>query len=100
MACAQRQGFKNREKWHHTDFEAAKKRPEKLIEQVGRWVNDHDPEKYVYDNWDKCVNHLLGGTRFENTNIPPGYTYQPWTIDELLNASTEERVTVDAGDWS
>ena len=100
MACAQRLGFKNREKWHHTDFEAAKKNPQKLIEQVGRWINLHDPEEYVYQNWSKCVNHLVSGASFENTNTPPGYTYEPWTIDELLNASAEENETVDPGDWS
>lgn len=71
-----------------------------LIEQVGRWVNDHNPEEYVYDNWSKCVNHLVSKASFKNTNIPPGYTYQPWTIDELLKASAEERETVDPGDWS
>jgi len=57
--------------------------------QVGNWINLHDPEQYVYDNYTKCVNHLVGGTRFENTNPPPGYTYVPWTIDELLNAAAE-----------
>ena len=30
----------------------------------------------------------------------PGYTYEPWTIEELLNAAAEEREMVDAGDWS
>ena len=99
VACAQRAGFKNREAWHHTNFEEVKKHPEKLIQQVGSWINHHDPEQYVYDNWTKCVNHLAGGAPFENTNTPPGYTYEPWTIDELLSASAEERETVDAGNW-
>ena len=100
VACAQRSGFKNREKWHYTDFEEAKKHPEKLTMQIGRWINLHDAEEYAYDNWTKCVNHLVSGAPFQHTNIPPGYTYEPWTIDELLNASAEERSIVDAGDWS
>ena len=100
VSCAQRNGFKNREKWHHTDFEEARKHPEKLVMQVGRWINEHNPETYVYENWTKCVNHLVGGTKFENTNIPPGYTYKPWTIDELLNAAEHGREIEDEGDWS
>ena len=100
VACAQKSGFKNREKWHHTDFEEAKKNPEKLLMQVGRWINLHDPEQYVYDNWRKCVNHLISGAPYEHKNIPPGYKYVPWTIDELLHASAEEKETVDEGDWS
>ena len=68
--------------------------------QVGNWINLHDPEQYVYDNYTKCVNYLLGGHTFENTNTPPGYTYVPWTIDELLGAAADGRETVDEGDWS
>ncbi|KAL2786097.1 monooxygenase [Aspergillus keveii] len=100
VSCAQRSGFKNREKWHHTDFDAVQKNPETLAMTVGSWIAKHDPEAYVYDRWEECVNHLLNGTPFENTNIPPGYTYAPWTIDELLQAAEEERETVDSGDWS
>lgn len=90
----------NREKWHHTDFEEARRHPEKLVMQVGRWINLHEPEDYVYQNWTKCVNHLVSGAEFENTNLPPGYKYKPWTIDELLKASEEEIFIQDQGDWS
>ena len=68
---------------------------------VGKWINLHDPEAYVYDNYHKCLNHLISGAPFSNTNIPPGFTYEPWTIDELLKAADDEdRETVDPGDWS
>lgn len=100
VSYAQRAGFKNRERWHHTDFEEAKRHPEKLGINVGRWFNMHDPEAYVYNNHAKYLNHVINGTPFQNTNIPPGYTYEPWTIGELLKASEEGRQTVDAGDWS
>jgi hypothetical protein len=68
--------------------------------QVGRWINLHDPEEYVYNNYSQCLNHLVSGASFKNTNIPPGYTYESWSIEELLQAADEERETVDAGDWS
>lgn len=68
--------------------------------QVGKWINLHDPEDYVHQNWDKCVDHIEHGASFENTNIPPGYKYEPWTIDELLTAAADEREIADPGDWS
>ncbi len=68
--------------------------------QVGKWINLHDPEEYVYDNWSACVNHIIAGTPFTDKNIPPGYQYTPWTIDELLKAAEDGTETVDEGDWS
>ena len=100
VACAQRSGFKNREKWHNMDFEEAKKHPERLAMAVGRWINSHDPETYAYDNYRKCANHVVSGAPFQSTNIPPGYNYEPWTIDELLHAADGQHETVDPGDWS
>ena len=99
VSCCQRNGFRNREIWHHTDYDEAKKHPEKLGEMTGRWITQHDPELYVYDNWEKCVNALVTGTKFKNTNIPPGYEYKPWTIDEVLSADGKSAAE-DDGDWS
>ena len=99
VSCCQRQGFKNRELWHHVDFDLAKKHPQKLADMTGRWITQHDAEEYVYRNWTQCVDHLLHGTEFVNTNIPPGYTYQPWTIDELLSAAHEGQTIQDEGEW-
>jgi hypothetical protein len=78
----------------------ARKHPERLAEMTGRWITSHDPEEYVYQNWDKCVNHLLRGAEFTNTNTPPGYAYKPWTIDELLRAADEGVFIDDEGDWA
>jgi hypothetical protein len=82
------------------DFEDAKKHPEKLTMAVGRWINLHDAESYVYKNYAKCLNHVVNGTSYTSTNIPPGYTYKPWTIEELLKAAEEGRQTPDPGDWA
>ena len=67
---------------------------------VGLWITGHDPETYVYDNWNSCVEHITAGKPFVNTNIPPGFTYEPWTIEELLHAAKEGITTVDAGNWA
>jgi hypothetical protein len=67
---------------------------------TGQWITRHDPEVYAYQNWTKCVDHLLYGAEFVNTNIPTGYTYKPWTIDELLNVADEGVSVDDEGEWS
>lgn len=98
VSCCQRGGFRNREKWHHTDFEKAREHPEDIGEMIGRWVQEHEAEQYVFDNWSKCVNAVVTGKKFENTNIPPGYRCRPWTVDEL--AAQGPGIAQDEGDWS
>ena len=67
---------------------------------TGRWITNHDPESYVYQNWTKCVDHLVQGAEFVNTNLPPGYTYKPWTIEECLKAAHEGKPLEDEGNWT
>lgn len=66
---------------------------------VGKWISNHEPEQYVYDNWQTCLNHLVSGASFQNTNIPPGYTYEPWTMEGLIKSLEQGQFRVDAGDW-
>ncbi|KAI3539446.1 hypothetical protein CSPX01_08892 [Colletotrichum filicis] len=100
VSCGQKMGFKNRENFHKTDWEAAEKNPEAMTKTVGDWVLNHDPEQYAYDNYGKCVNHLLMMEPFVDTNIPPGYVFKPWTVKELLDASDNDIKVVYDGDWS
>ena len=100
VSCCQRSGFRNREMWHNTDMEAAKKHPEKLAEMTGRWITNHDPEQYVYDNWSKCVDALGRVKVFQNTNIPPGYTVKPWKIEDVLDPNGKDNCLEDEGDWA
>lgn len=67
---------------------------------TGRWITDHDPEVYVYQNWTRCVDHLVRGADFTNTNIPPGYSYKPWTIDECLKNANDGVLLTDEGNWT
>ncbi|KAK6082189.1 FAD binding domain protein [Seiridium cupressi] len=60
----------------------------------------HDPEKYVYENYSKALDHLKNGAQFLNTNIPPGHTHEDWTVDELLAKIDEGESIVFNGDWS
>ncbi|KAF5515166.1 FAD-dependent monooxygenase fsr3 [Colletotrichum siamense] len=100
VTCAQKMGFKNRENFHNTDWDAVAKNPSSILKQVDRWVSEHNPEQYAYDSYDKCSAYILSGKPFQNTNTPPGHTFKPWTVDELLAyAERGERIT-DDGDWS
>lgn len=93
-------GFKTREAFHNTDWEAVKKNPQTILKTVGNWVLNHDPEQYAYDNYANCANHLLVGTPFKNTNSVPGHTFKLWTVKELLDASERGELIVDDGNWS
>lgn len=99
VSCAQKMGFKNREVFHNTDWDAVAKNPEMMGKMVGNWLVNHDPEQYTYENYDRCADHLLNGAPFENTNAVPGYKYKPWTVKELLDASERGEPIVDEGDW-
>lgn len=38
-------------------------------------------------------------TPFENTNVPRGYVYKPWTIEELEVQRNKDKIELP-GDWS
>ncbi|KAI9163992.1 FAD-dependent monooxygenase fsr3 [Paramyrothecium foliicola] len=99
-SCGQKMGFKNRENFHNTDWDAAAAKPQDVTKTVGDWVLNHNPEQYAYDNYAKCANHLLMGEPFVNTNAPPGYVFKPWTVKELIDASEKGIKIVDEGDCS
>jgi len=73
---------------------------ESFKSSIGRWALTHDPEKYAYDNYGKVLNHFLSSVPFQATNIPPGYTYKPWTIQEMFDIISEGKKVQFDGDWS
>lgn len=66
----------------------------------GRWLSEHDPEEYAYENFDKALAHITDQGPFQNTNRPRGVEYAPWTIDELVDDLDNGRPTILDGDWS
>ncbi|KAK2615581.1 hypothetical protein N8I77_002327 [Diaporthe amygdali] len=100
VTCAQKMGFRNRENFHNTDWDAAAKNPDSILKQVDRWVEQHDAEKYAYEMYEKCVNHILTGVPFQNRNTPPGHTFKLWTVKELLELGERGEKIIDDGDWS
>lgn len=99
VSCAQKIGFKTREVFHNTDWDKVSKDPSIVGKPLGSWILRHDPEKYAYENYEKCANHILTGAPFENTNSVPGYKFTPWTVKELLDASERGVPVADEGDW-
>ena len=66
-SCAQKTGFRNRERFIGTDVESIRAKQLRLGPPIGAWINRHDAEAYVYENYGRCVRHLIDGTPFENT---------------------------------
>ncbi|RKL39429.1 hypothetical protein BFJ72_g6903 [Fusarium proliferatum] len=99
VACAQRMGFKNQELFHSADWDAVARDPTAFLTPAGKWMVNHDPETYAYDNYAACASHFTDGTPFQNTNAVPGFSYKPWTVQELLAASDRGERLVDEGEW-
>lgn len=70
-----------------------------------RWVWEHDPEKYAYENYHKMANTIKEGIPFDQVdtvppNYHPGYLYQPWSIDQIMeDARNGKTVVLGDGDW-
>jgi len=67
-----------------------------------KWFFQHNPEAYVYDNYGKAFAHLVTGTEFHNTNIPPGHKFVHWTIEEIYKEMSDGKRVEDLldGDWT
>jgi hypothetical protein len=93
-------GVVHRQALHDIDWDAIKKNPG-LLDRIGpgNWLALHDPEKYAHDNFSACLGSLRNGKPFENTNLPPGHTYRPWTCEEVFAIERRnEKLKLD-GDW-
>lgn len=87
MTVLQQAGFINREELHHADLEAIEK--ESSANEVGffkqgRWVWEHDAEKYAAENYTACLETLQNGESFVNTNLPPGHEFKVWSMQQEI----------------
>lgn len=98
ISCVQLSGFVNHQKQSNPNYEADDNDGFKI--NLGDWLVMYDSEKYTYERYGEMLNHLFSGAPFKATNIPPGYTYEPWTIKELMGkVERGEKLHFD-GDWS
>lgn len=98
VSCLQAFGVQNQAK-NNSAVEGAKADPKKTAVHMGRWILDHDPEQYAYDNYKKALSHVADDRPFTNSNIPPGLVYKPWTIDEIQQAKEDGKTFDLGGDW-
>ena len=97
-------GFSNAELLQETDWSKVKLDPRRAQPKHPRWVWQHDPETYTYEHYGKNVEAMKKGVRFDESevppNFPPGYRYEPWTIEEIMGKMRRgEKVELGAGDW-
>jgi 2-polyprenyl-6-methoxyphenol hydroxylase-like FAD-dependent oxidoreductase len=83
VACSQKMAFVNSELLARADMNEISKDPEKVRLRFPKWLFQHDPEAYVYEKYGQAFAHLISGADFQNTNIPPGHQFRPWTIEEV-----------------
>ena len=102
VSCAQKMSFVNSESLGAGNSEEVRKDPEKVKVRFPKWLFQHDPEAYVYEKYGQAFAHLVSGAKFQNTNIPPGHKFVPWTIEEVHEDIRNGKSIVDFldGDWS
>ena len=102
VSCAQKMSFVNSKTLSAANLEEMKEDPEKARVKFPKWLFQHDPEAYVYEKYGQAFAHLVLGAKFQNTNIPPGHKFRPWTIEEVHEAARNGKSVVDSldGDWS
>lgn len=104
-------GFLNAELLQETDWEKVKIDPRRAQPKHPKWVWAHDPEVYTYENYDRNVEAMKRGIRFDDAcsmddpgkmkpNFPPGYRFEPWNIDDIMDGMYKgEPVELGPGNW-
>jgi hypothetical protein len=70
---------------------------------MGKWIWLHNAERYATENFAQARAHLETGAPFEHTNLPVGFKWEPWSIDDELEKEKQGIHTPDIklnGDWS
>ncbi|KAI5860578.1 FAD/NAD(P)-binding domain-containing protein [Durotheca rogersii] len=103
-ACAQKMGFSNAARLQHTDWKRAKVDPKLAQPKIPSWVWKHNPEVYTYENYRKVADAVRRGTPLDQVegvppNYPPGYTYTPWSIDDIMESVENGTVELGPGNW-
>lgn len=105
-ACAQKLGFANAELLQATDWARAQVDPRAAQPRLPRWVWCHDPERHAHDHYGAAVAAdrrglpLGGGDDGIPPNYPPGYVYEPWSIDQIMDDVRHGRpVDLGSGNW-
>jgi hypothetical protein len=102
-SCTQKMAFVNAQVLGGTtDWDAMRKSPEKVRLRYPKWFFRHDPEAYVYEKYGQAFAHIVAGSEFHNTNIPPGHVFVHWTIEQIHKeiAAGKKIAELLDGNWS
>ena len=94
-------GFLNQFSRNKPDFEAIMKDPELVKMKISRWLVEHDAEVYAEESWAEIKRLVEEGRESEwvPTNVPKGYEYRKWTLDDMLAVGRGEKEVELVGDW-
>ena len=98
VSCSQNLGIFN--DYRQTRIITSVTDRKRLTPEYGRWIWLHDADKYVYDNYDKAHDHVQSGVPFHNTNVPPGYVYEPWSVNQLMADVQGGEEVARSGNWT
>ncbi|KAJ5504132.1 hypothetical protein N7463_007006 [Penicillium fimorum] len=104
VSVLQRLGFANRREMHCQGGmdEAMRNMTAGGPLGMARWIWTHNPEEYAKEKFADALAHLETKTPLEHTNIPKGFKWEPWTVEEELKRE-REGIAPDLklnGDWS
>ncbi|KAF2746385.1 FAD/NAD(P)-binding domain-containing protein [Sporormia fimetaria CBS 119925] len=104
-SCAQKLGFSNAELLQSTDWNKVRIEPRLAQPKLPSWIFSHDPEAHAYDYYETAAEGLKKGLAIQKDDIPPnyppGYKYEPWSIDKIIeDASKGIALDLGEGDWS
>ncbi|KAF1349192.1 hypothetical protein BDV97DRAFT_297389 [Delphinella strobiligena] len=102
VSCSQKMAFVNSEVLGGADMSEIQKDPEKVRLRFPKWLFQHDPEAYAYEKYGQAFAHLVSGASYQNTNLPPGHHFKPWTIEEIHRNARDGLKIGDLldGDWT
>ncbi|KAI1809558.1 FAD/NAD(P)-binding domain-containing protein [Poronia punctata] len=105
-ACAQKLGFSNAELLQDTDWSKVQVNPKLAQPKLPSWIWKHDPEEYTYNYFDEIARTVKEDIpldqAFDNIppNYPPGYRYEPWSIDDIMeDVRNGKPVQLGEGNW-
>jgi hypothetical protein len=57
---------------------------------MSSWIWKQNPEDYAAEKYHEALAALRDGAPFQNTNIPKGHVYKPWTFEGILKEFKEK----------
>ncbi|KZL73029.1 FAD-binding domain protein [Colletotrichum tofieldiae] len=100
VSLIQKTGFVNLREMHQDMKAIISKGSTPML--LGKWIWAHDPELYAKDNYEAARAAIETTTSFENSNLPPGHKWEPWTMAEELEKEASGVFFQDLktnGDW-